>query len=197
MRTDRQKAFSALYARWGLRYAGGVDAAACDFGRAAGLRCLARSGAWGRLRRLDLPAVIELRTRAGDGYFATVVALDERRATLDFGGQQLRFPLGEIDRHWNGSFVLLWSAPISSTVLGPGQRGPDVRWLRRRLAGLDGAFRVATDSDVYDAEVVKRVKAFQQSRHLTADGVAGEETLAHLSAALVEPGMPRLAPVSP
>ncbi|HSF04472.1 MAG TPA: AAA family ATPase [Methylomirabilota bacterium] len=192
MRTDRQKAFAALYARWGLRFSsGGGDA--CDFGRVAGLRCLARSGTWGWLRRLDLPAIIELRTLTGDRYFAAVVALDEQRATLDFGGHELTFPLGEIDRYWNGAFVLLWSAPFSSPVLVPGQRGSDVQWLRRRLGTLDGSSRVDKDGDVYDADVIRRVKAFQRSRLLTDDGVAGEETLAHLSAAIHEPGRPRLS----
>jgi len=191
MRTDRQKAFSALFARWGLRLSSAADA--CDFGRAAGLRCLARSGTWGWLRRLDLPAVIELRARSGERYFATVVALDEQRATLDFGGQQLAFPLGEIDRYWNGAFVLLWSAPLSNTVLVPGQRGSDVQWLRRRLAGLDGSSRVDKAGDVYDADIIREVKAFQRSRLLADDGVAGEETLAYLSAAVPEPGKPRLS----
>ncbi|HEY7366107.1 MAG TPA: AAA family ATPase [Methylomirabilota bacterium] len=191
MRTDRQKAFAALYARWGLRFSSAGDA--CEFGRVAGLRCLARSGTWGWLRRLDLPAIIELRTLAGDRYFATVVALDDQRATLDFGGNELTFPLAEIDRYWNGAFVLLWPAPFSSPVLVPGQRGSDVQWLRRRLGTLDGSSGTAQGGDVYDADVIKRVKAFQRSRLLTDDGVAGEETLAHLSAAIHEPGRPRLS----
>ncbi len=191
MRTDRQKAFAALYARWGLRFSSGGDA--CEFGRVAGLRCLARSATWGWLRRLDLPAVIELRTLAGDRYFATVVALDEQRATLDFGGHELTFPLAEIDRHWNGAFVLLWSAPFASPALVPGQRGSDVQWLRRRLSSLDGPSRIDRGGDVYDADVIRQVKAFQRSRFLADDGVAGEETLAHLSAAVPEPGWPRLS----
>jgi general secretion pathway protein A len=193
IRTDRQKAFSALFTRWGVHYASNSDA--CDFGRSAGLRCLARSGTWGWLRRLDLPAVIELRTRAGERVFAAVVALEDQRATLDFGGgNELTFPLAEIDRHWNGSFVLVWSAPLSNPVLVPGQRGADVQWLRRRLASLDGASAAADKGgDVYDGDVIERVKEFQRSRLLAADGVAGEETLAHLSAAVPEPGKPRLS----
>src|SRR5262245_1988447 len=193
MRTDRQKAFAALYSRWGVRYASNSDA--CDFGRSAGLHCLSRSGTWGWLRRLDLPAVIELRTRAGERVFASVIALDEQRATLDFsGGNELTFSLAEIDRHWNGSFVLLWSAPLSNSVLAPGQKGPDVQWLRRRLASVDGTSADKDKGgDVYDADVIRRVKEFQRGHLLTADGVAGEETLAHLSATVPDPGKPRLS----
>jgi hypothetical protein len=145
------------------------------------------------LRRLDLPAVIELRTSSGDRYFAVVVALDEQRATLDFGGNELTFPLAEIDRHWNGAFVLLWSAPFSSPAIVPGQRGADVQWLRRRLSSLEGSSGTDRGGDVYDADVIRRVKAFQRSRLLADDGVAGEETLAHLSAAVLEPGRPRIS----
>ncbi len=191
MRTDRQRAFAALYARWGLRLSSASDA--CEFGRVAGLRCLARSGTWGLLRRLDLPAIIELRTLSGERYFAAVVALDDQRATLDFGGHELAFPLAEIDRHWNGAFVLLWSAPFSSPAIVPGQRGADVQWLRRRLSSLDGSSGTDRGSDVYDADVIRGVKAFQRSRLLADDGVAGEETLAHLSAAVPEAGRPRLS----
>ncbi|HET9489680.1 MAG TPA: AAA family ATPase [Methylomirabilota bacterium] len=190
MRTDRPKAFSTLFARWGLRFSDAADV--CQFGQAAGLRCLARNGTWGWLRRLDLPAVIELRMRAGEQYFATVIALEEQRATLDFGGQQLMFPLAEIDQYWNGAFVLLWSAPLSDSVLVPGQRGPDVRWLRRQLVAVNGA-SLDTESDVYDPDVIREVTAFQRSRLLADDGIAGEETLAHLSAAVREPGKPRLS----
>jgi general secretion pathway protein A len=194
MRTDRQKAFGALFSRWGVTYAAN-SADACDFGRTAGLRCLARSGTWGWLRRLNLPAIIELRTRAGERYYAAVVSLDEQRATLDFGGgNELTFALAEIDRHWNGAFVLLWSAPLANNMIVPGQRGPDVQWLRRRLANVDGGAATDKGGEVYDGDVIKRVKDFQRSRLLSADGVAGEETLAHLSAAVPEPGKPRLSP---
>jgi general secretion pathway protein A len=191
MRTDRPKAFSTLFARWGLRFADAADV--CQFGQAAGLHCLARSGTWGWLRRLDLPAVIDLRTGDGEQSFATVIALDEQRATLDFGGQQLAFPLAEIDQYWNGAFLLLWSAPLSDSVLMPGQRSPDVRWLRRQLASVNGASSLDMESDVYDADVIREVRAFQRSRLLADDGIAGEETLAHLSTAVREPGKPRLS----
>jgi general secretion pathway protein A len=194
MRTDRQKAFGALFLRWGVTYAAN-SADACDFGRAAGLRCLARSGTWGWLRRLNLPAIIELRTRAGERYYAAVVSLDEQRATLDFGGgNELTFSLAEIDRHWNGAFVLLWSAPLANNMIVPGQRGPDVQWLRRRLASVDGGAATDKGGEVYDGDVIRRVKEFQRSRLLSDDGVAGEETLAHLSAAVPEAGKPRLSP---
>ena len=62
-------------------------------------------------------------------------------------------------------------------------RGQDVEWLRRRLDELDGA-TATTKSDVYDEELRARVQAFQQKELLEADGIAGAETLARLSARL-------------
>jgi general secretion pathway protein A len=190
--SDQRDAFVTLYARWGLRYPDEHRGPSCEVGRAAGLRCLAGVGTWGRLRRLGLPAVVELRTPVGEVHFATVEALDEQRATLDFGGGRLTFPLHEIERYWTGSFVVLWSAPVGRLPLVPGRRGPEVAWLRRGLSAVGGSAPVDGQADMYDADLVKQVKAFQTSQLLAADGVAGEETLAHLSATLREGPMPTL-----
>jgi general secretion pathway protein A len=181
-----------LYARWGLPYPDDDQGPSCEVGRAAGLRCLAGTGTWGRLRRLGLPAIIELRTPLGQVHFATLEALGAQQAVLGFGGRQLTFPLDEIERYWTGSFVVLWSAPVGRLPLVPGWRGPDVEWLRRGLSAAGGSTLVDGQVDVYDAELVRQVKAFQTSQLLTADGIAGEETLAHLSATLREAWMPTL-----
>ncbi len=190
---DERAAWAALYARWGLEYPATHRISPCEFGRPAGFRCLTGTGTWGRLRRLDLPAILELRTPSGQTHFATLAALDERTATLDFGTREVPVALSEIDRYWNGAFELLWYAPVRTTVLRPGRRGRDVEWLRQRLSELEGlpALAVAA-TDVYDAELVSQVKAFQASRLLVADGIAGEETLVHLSAAARGAGTPGL-----
>ncbi len=191
--TGERAAFAVLYARWGLEYPPNHRSSPCDFGRPAGFRCLTGTGTWGRLRRLDLPAVLELRTPNGRTHFATLAALDEQKATLEFGGRQLMLPLSEIDRHWNGTFALLWYAPLQNTLLRPGRRGRDVEWVRQRLSELEGLPPVrVTAPDVYDAGLVSQVKAFQANRLLVPDGIAGEETLAHLSAAARGPGTPGL-----
>jgi N-acetylmuramoyl-L-alanine amidase len=55
-----------------------------------------------------------------------------------------------------------------------GASGPAVREIRARLAGL--GFLDDAESDVFDAACDSAVRAFQQARALSADGIVGPET---------------------
>ncbi len=194
LRADRKSAFRSLYARWGVEVDGSTTSLGCERGRPQGLRCLTRSGTWAKLRRIDLPAIIELATPTWDRRYATVVALDDQTATLDLGGRRHTFPLSEVDRHWDGAFILLWKgAALSSLSIDPGTRGKDVEWVRQRLSELDGMPVAGKNRDVFDDELRARVITFQRSRALQPDGIVGEETLAHLSIAPRDPSVPRLS----
>jgi general secretion pathway protein A len=72
---------------------------------------------------------------------------------------------------------------VRTIPLAPGMRGRDVEWLRARLDQIDGHAAPAQERDVYDDGLRQRVIAFQASRSLIPDGIVGEETLTHLSAA--------------
>lgn len=192
--TDKKAAFRSLYAQWGIDYNGADTSLACDRGRAQGLRCLFRNGTWAKLRRIDLPAIIELATPNWDRRYATVVALDDHTVTLDIDGRRHAFPFSEVDRYWDGPFIVLWKSPaLSSLSVEPGARGKDVEWVRRRLSDLDGAPPAARNPDVFDDALRARVISFQRSRALQPDGIVGEETLAHLSLAPRDPSVPRLS----
>ena len=193
LRADKKSAFASLYASWRLDFDASKHDLGCERGRSQGLQCLLKTGTWGKLRRFNLPAIIELSTSTGDRRYATVVALDEQNATLDFGGRRHTFPLSEIDLYWDGPFILLWKAPVLSSVpIMPGTRGKDVEWVRERFAELDGVPGGGRNHHVFDDNLRARVIAFQRSRSLMADGIVGEETLTHLSAALRDPKVPRL-----
>jgi general secretion pathway protein A len=194
IRRDDHGAFASLYSRWGLddrRMGASPD---CETGRSEGLTCLARRGNWNKLRRLDLPVIIELVTPTGDRWRVALVGLNERSARLELGGQEYTVPLDEIDRLWDGTFILVWKAPpIGSRFISPGMRGKDVEWIRSRLDELQGKVPEAAPSDLYDAELQARILAFQRSRSLVPDGVIGEETLVHLTLAAGEAGTPSLS----
>jgi general secretion pathway protein A len=188
---DRQAALAALYARWGVAYDGRT--AACEAGRPDGLECLFRTGTWTRIRRLGLPAIVELSGPAGARHYAVVTALGPQTVTLEFGDRALTVPLEDVDPFWDGAFILLWRPPAPGIVaIGPGGRGRDIQWLRQRLAALDGKPLPAARTDVYDDALRDRVIAFQRSRALVPDGIAGEETLTHLGSALRESAVPTL-----
>ena len=76
-------------------------------------------------------------------------------------------------------------------------RGPEVEWLRRQLDALDGRTTQGRPSDLYDAELERRVTAFQRSRSLVPDGRVGGETLAHLVLAARGPETPSLSSATP
>ena len=187
-------AFAALYVRWGLGQAAAKGEQVCDGGRDDGLRCLARTGSWNKVRRYDLPAVLELVAPTQARHYAIVTALGEQTVNLDIGGRPFTFPLREVDRLWDGVFILVWRPPALTNVpIAPGMRSKDVEWLRERLAAVDSVSDGSKDRRLYDSALKERVIGFQRSRALDPDGLVGEETLAHLMVAAHEPGVPRLS----
>jgi general secretion pathway protein A len=180
-RSDDHAAFASVYARWKLEYRKPSSGLGCDAGRSAGLECLFRVGTWNKLRRYDLPAILELTGPTGERHRAALVGLTEESATLVIGKREYSFPLTEIDRVWDGAFILIWKTPpLGSRMVARGMRGPEVEWLRRQLDALDGRTAKERPSDLYDAELERRVIAFQRSRSLVPDGRVGGETLTHL-----------------
>ena len=125
------------------------------------------------------------------------MALGTETATVSLGGRGLSVPLHEIDALWEGPFTVLWRRPpLGNAVIAPGAQGKDVQWLRQRLDELDGQLSAAAARDVYDAELQRRVRDFQRSRSLVADGIVGEETLAHITFARPD-GRPSLTAGQP
>jgi general secretion pathway protein A len=195
LRSDRTTAFARLYARWGLEHPGGGG---CELERLKGLACLHRTGTWKKLRRFDLPAILELTAASGARHSATLAALDDTSATLEFGERRVRLPLADIDAVWDGVFILLWKPPaVTAIPLRPGARGQDVVWLRQRLSDLDGTPEPRDTRDLFDDELRLRVIAFQRSQALVPDGVVAEETLTRLTRALEDTRIPSLSRPTP
>ena len=194
VRDSDHAAFASVFSRWGIEYQRAGSGLGCDAGRSVGLECVFNVGNWNRLRRFDLPAILEMSGPTGERRRVALIALGEKSATLDIGGKDYTVPLSEIDRFWDGSFILVWKAPpVAWRLISRGMRGKDVEWLRLRLDALDGRASKGGTSDVYDAELERRVIAFQQSRSLAADGVVGRETFVHLTLARRESDMPSLS----
>lgn len=191
--TDVDSAYAAVATRWGRRYERRPNQQPCEVVRRSGLDCLARRGAWNVVRRFDLPAVLELASTTGARRFLAVVAADESRATVQIGSRAEPIPVEQIEREWDGSFVVLWKPPrVGMEALGRGVQGGDVVWLRRQLGALDGqALPARSSARAYDESLAARVTGFQRAHELIADGIAGEETLATLTA-LLDPVRPSL-----
>ena len=188
---DRVSSFMNLFAWWRIE-ARGWTGEPCETAASMGLECVEAAGGWTNLRRLDLPAALRLRTPDGKPHWAAIVALDAEKATLMLGSRVVTPAVKEIDAFWDGRFEVLWQPPpIGAREVVPGTRGKPAVWLRQRLDALDGQPSTA-GGDVYDEPLRARVLAFQQSQSLTADGIAGVETLARLGS-LVDQRIPSLS----
>ena len=65
-------------------------------------------------------------------------------------------------------------------TLKPGGRGPFVTWLDKQLASLEGKKARSRLKNIYDEEMVKKVKTFQTAAGLKPDGIVGPTTIAQL-----------------
>jgi general secretion pathway protein A len=189
---DADSAYAAVAAQWGRRLERRPDQRPCEAVRRSGLDCLARRGTWNMVRKFDLPVVLELASPSGPRFLA-VVAADESRARVQLRSGTELIPIDQIQREWDGSFVLLWAPPRAGMEpIGRNASGSDIAWLRQRLGALDGhAAPARTASRAFDDALGARVTAFQRAHGLDADGIAGEETLAKLTTVL-DPAAPSL-----
>jgi len=145
-----------------------------------GLRCFSGIGNLGLLASNDRPVIVTLLDSDGREYDVTLLALKDEVATLAFSHGIETVPVQELEARWQGHYQLLWrTSPQGFSLFRPGERGPGVTWLTKNLLAAD--IRSAQVRDIYDANVVEAVKAFQRSRGLVADGIAGRQTLIHLN----------------
>ena len=146
------------------------------------------------MRTYNLPALIELTAPDASKHWALVTRLSGDTVTLDLGGQEQTLPLASVDRFWLGDFLLLWKPPqLNARLIAPGNRSRDVIWLRQQFDRLDGRTLPASDQSLYDEALKQRVISFQRSRLLRPDGIVGEQTLIHLSAAVRNVAVPALS----
>jgi general secretion pathway protein A len=188
-------ALAVLLGLWGVHAAGGQPD--CEGPPAAALECLAAVGSWQKLRRLDLPAALELAGPGGERRYAVLTALTPSEATLRFGDRVVTALLAEVEPFWDGAFVVLWRPPPGELPVRRGASGPATDWLRQRMARAAGAGLLVESGRPYDQGLWERVTAFQQARSLEPDGVVGRETALVLRRAEWGPDVPRLSAGTP
>jgi general secretion pathway protein A len=185
--------FTKIYSSWGVKISLGPSDLGCRVAQEQGFACLFQSGNWSRLRRYDLPAMLEMSLPDGGRKYAALVGLDGMTAKLAIGDREYTFPLAEVDALWSGSFILLWKPPFASRTLLLGVRGKDVTWVRQALNSLEGKEPENAMSDLFDEDLRQRVIAFQRSRSLIQDGTVGNETLVRMALALEGKNAPSLS----
>ena len=182
--SDTQAAFSTLFQLWSVNYMDLQGKTACERAATQGLACLYHTGSWEDIRRFNRPTIIELITDKSKAHHVTVVKLKDNVATLNFGGQTYQFPTSKISEYWLGAFLILWKPPtMPIPILKQGITHDSVKWIRRNLNTLQNVVEDEKKlSARYDNALKRRIFEFQQQQNMTADGVAGEQTLLLLSA---------------
>lgn len=181
-------AYRVLFGKWDASYNGPV-AKACRKARSSGLRCLEEVGSLQLLARLNRPAVLTLFDSLGRKYYVTLIALHGNKATFALGSETRKVDIDQIGRWWFGDFAVLWRPPADyGGDIKPGDKGPQVRWLGRRLSNASGTAVELDGGLVYNKEMMKRVKKFQLASGLTPDGVVGPRTVILLNAGAESPG---------
>ena len=183
-------AYAALFQAWGEHYLGGN---ACAQAETRGLRCRTARGGLDELRRLNRPAVLQLRDEAGREFFAALTALDDKSATFSLGGKAKRVALGALAAQWSGHYTAMWRSPLNvPRIIQPGERGPEVAWLSRALARVQGRRAEVADDALFDEALLRQVKQFQLAQGLIPDGAVGSQTIMQLANA-ADPAAPVLA----
>jgi len=184
-----EAALGALAAKWGVELAPGEG---CEEAVKRNLRCLHAKGGLAEIRKLDRPAIIRLRDEQAQPAFAVLTELAGGTVTLESAGRKETVTVQALADRYDGSFTTFWRAPRSwREEVSAGDKGPDVDWLARRLAQLNGA-KKPRDNRPLEGDTLRYLKQFQASHNLVADGVAGPRTFIRLT----QPGNesePRLA----
>jgi len=179
--SSRTMAYITLFRAWGLDYPGDD---ACRQAEGMGLRCRTTRGGLDELRQLNRPAVLAMRDDHGQEFYATLTRLDNKSATFTIGAATSKVALGALAAQWSGYYTLLWRVPpVARMNIRLGERGPDVEWLSKQLAQVQGRAAETSGDPVFDEAMARQVKQFQLVRGLTPDGAIGYQTLLRLSGA--------------
>ncbi len=183
--TRRLAAERRLLARWSAPLEPAGAETLCRDVRAHGFRCLHGSGDWATIARLNRPAVLTLRDAGADPFYAVVVGMSDDAVTLDVGGTEFGYRREEIDRLWQGQYLVLWRPPLAGVeVIGHASAPPALQWLRRALEQVQGEPVAIAEPGAYDWPLTRRVMEFQRAAGLDVDGTVGPSTFIALNTAL-------------
>ncbi|NGY05470.1 AAA family ATPase [Solimonas terrae] len=143
----------------------------------ARLECYRSQGSWADLGQMNRPALLTLNLPEQGKQYFLLTGLDTNSASFSTALGPVRVPLASLDGVWTGEFLLLWRRGTEQTYIAQQTRGASIPYVWQRLAALDDITPPAPLPSRFDRRLGQALTAFQQSRGLVADGVAGIRTL--------------------
>ncbi|MBA4392123.1 MAG: peptidoglycan-binding protein [Desulfobacca sp.] len=176
-------AYQALFKEWHINYNGEDPRTVCEQAQEQGLQCLVGKGSLNNLRHMNKPAVLTLTDEKSGEYYGLLTSLQGEKAIFSMGDETRTVDVKEIVQHWSRNYLLLWRVPPEyESDLKPGSSGPLVTWLEKHLALAEGRAVPTSVEQVYNKELVNRVKKFQLAVGIIPDGIVGPKTILPLSA---------------
>ncbi|MGS0691128.1 AAA family ATPase [Shewanella sp. 30m-9] len=185
---DIDTAYASILGLWGkVPY---IGLSACQAAKQQGLDCFQQQGNWHSLVRLNYPAVVYLADDNQQAFYGTVVSRQGDQILLQLDEQQLWVSRDWFNRHFTGTFEILWQAPKNQPKeIGQLANQAQIQWLENSLARVTDTSPRLVNS--FDPELEQKLKAFQRQHGLIADGIAGAQTLVQINLYLSDAG-PRL-----
>ncbi|WP_271270202.1 ExeA family protein [Aliamphritea hakodatensis] len=175
-------AYQYLFELWGENYDPLQQPDVCKAASSFGLSCYFRVSNLDELRRINLPTVIKMQNARGQIFYATISAIDGEIARLYVAEETRYVELKNLELWLSGNFTLFWNPPDGyKHILKPGKKGPEVTWLDKQLAAIQGRAPRQPSPQRYDEALVWQVKKFQTTAGLIPDGVVGPKTLIQLT----------------
>lgn len=158
-----------------------VPSSVCPPPKITGLSCSKQEvDVWNDVMALNRPVLLEIVTNDKFAAAALVLAFGETTALMWTRQGVLEVPLGELADSWTGGVKYLWQAPQGWTgSVGLGDTSPVVNVIAQMFATLDGMAVPTVTS--FGPALEARVRLFQVSEGIAADGVVGEQTILRLN----------------
>ena len=158
-----------------------VPSSVCPPPKITGLSCSKQEvDVWNDVMALNRSVLLEIVTNDKFAAAALVLAFGETTALMWTRQGVLEVPLGELADSWTGGVKYLWQAPQGWTgSVGLGDTSPVVNVIAQMFATLDGMAVPTVTS--FGPALEARVRLFQVSEGIAADGVVGEQTILRLN----------------
>ncbi|MCP4831783.1 MAG: AAA family ATPase [Gammaproteobacteria bacterium] len=174
--TDTRNAFVNLFTLWGITF-DSESSLACEQAQQHQLFCLFQRGSLAQIQQLNRPVILTLQDSTGTKHEVVLATLSASSAGVRLGNTTYEVPISDINALWYGEYLLLWKPQIGIIKsFYPGMRDPDVPWIRKSLAKIQGETINPINSILFDETLEAHVRDYQVTRRLNVDGLVGQQT---------------------